>query len=171
MNLSMMYTRFERIVAGVLLAGMVVVILLATFSFLRTTGTTVLEWRGDLAYGTFQTLFDRVLAAIIALELAHSVHMMVKGKHGFTQVKTVLLIGVLAIVRKLILLEVSGTSGLFLLGLGGAILALGVVFALVHYVEMRESEKALPSPGAEDPSEIRKRTGEDPIEEDGRPLA
>ncbi len=154
MSFTRLYTRFERLVAMVLLLGMAVVIVLATFSFLRTIALTVTGWDGDLDYATFQTLFDRVLAAIIALELAHSVHQMVEGKHGFTQVKTVLVIGVLAVVRKLILLEVEATSGVFLLGLGGAILALGAVFALVHWVEKRESETALPSPGAEDPEHM-----------------
>lgn len=155
MSASQIYTRFERLIATVLLAGMVVVILLAAFSFLRTTVETAIDWRDPLDYATFQTLFDRVLAAIIALELAHSVHLMVQGKHGFTQVKTVLLIGVLAVVRKLILLEIGSTTGVFLVGIAAAILALGAVFALVHYVEMREDEKALPSPGADDPSRAR----------------
>lgn len=160
MDPSQLYTRFERLVATVLLIGMVAVILLATFSFLRTTVETTLDWQDPLAYGTFQTLFDRVLAAIIALELAHSVHMMVLGKHGFTQVKVVLLIGVLAVVRKLILLEIGETSGLFLLGIASAVLALGAVFALVHYVEVRENEKALPSPGAEDPGPAETEAGD-----------
>jgi len=159
MDPSHFYARFERLIAMVLLVGMVAVILLATFSFLRTVFETSLNWQDPLDYGAFQTLFDRVLAAIIALELAHSVQMMVQGKHGFTQVKVVLLIGVLAVVRKLILLEVDATSGMFLLGIAGAILALGAVFALVHFVEVRESEKALPSPGAEDPGDERSADG------------
>jgi len=153
MDFSRIYTKFERLIAIVLLAGMIAVILLATFSFLRTTFETSIDWQSPLAYTAFQTLFDRVLAAIIALELAHSVHMMALGKHGFTQVKVVLLIGVLAVVRKLILLEVEGTSGVFLIGIAAAILALGAVFAVVHYVEVRENERALPSPGATDPED------------------
>ena len=142
------YTLFERAVAGVLLAGIVAVVILASWSFLRSTFGVASDPASPLDYTTFQTLFDRVLAALIALELAHSVHQMVIGKHGFTQVKTIVVIGVLAVVRKLILLEIEETTGLFLLGIGAAILSLGIVFALIHWVEEREDESALPSPGA-----------------------
>lgn len=153
MNLDRLYTYFERTVAGVLLIGMAVVILLATWSFLRSTAEVTLNFGGNLDYSVFQTVFDRVLAAIIALELAHSVQQMVLGKHGMTQVKTVIIIGVLAVVRKLILLEIDTTSGLFLVGLAAAILALGAVFALVMWVEGRSGEQGLPSPGAVDDTE------------------
>lgn len=132
-----LYSRFERLIAGVLLIGMIAVILLATWSFLRDTAITVLTLDGALDYPTFQLLFDRVLAAVIALELAHSVQQMVEGKHGLAQVKTVVLIGILAVVRKLILLEIDTASGLFLLGLGGATLALGAVYAMIHWIEGR----------------------------------
>lgn len=146
--LARVYPTFERLVALVLLAGMVVVIALATWSFVQTTGLTAAEAGRTLDYTRFQVLFDRVLAAIIALELAHSVHQMVLGHHGFVQVKTVLLIGLLAVVRKLILLEIESTTGMFLIGIAGAVLALGIVFALVHYVERFQTATDLPSPGA-----------------------
>ncbi|RSK32319.1 hypothetical protein EJA01_13030 [Rhodovulum iodosum] len=132
------------------MAGMGVVILLATFSFLRTTVQATLGFGGALDYATFQTLFDRVLAAVIALELAHSVQQMAAGHRGLVQVKTVIIIGVLAVVRKLILLEVESTSGLFLIGVAAAILSLGLVLALTHWVGRTRGDDGgpLPSPGA-----------------------
>ncbi|MGF1561068.1 MAG: phosphate-starvation-inducible PsiE family protein [Geminicoccaceae bacterium] len=141
------YSQFERVTATCLLAGMIVVIVLATYSFLRSTVQTALAFDQVLDYAVFQTLFDRVLAAVIALELAHSVQQMALGKHGLTQVKTVLIIGVLAVVRKLILLEIDQTSGLFLVGLSAAVLSLGAIFALVHWVERRSSGELMASPG------------------------
>ena len=145
------YPRFERGVAKVLLAGMAVVIALAVINFVVTTLATVPRLIEQLDYRIFQTLFDRILAALIALELAHSVHQMASGKHGLRQVKTVIVIGVLAVVRKLVILEVHTTSGAFLAGLAAAILALGLLFALVHWIERERGDDAgTPSPGASD---------------------
>lgn len=144
------YLRFdwlERGVAYVLLAGMLAVIAL-TIVHLGAGLWSV--WTGSLVnlnYRDFQGLFDRILAALIALELAHSVRQTAAGEHGLIQVRTVLLIGVLAVVRKLILLEIETTSGLFLLGLAAAVLALGSVYALILWMETRAKADPPPAPG------------------------
>ena len=103
------YARFERLIAALLLAGMGVVILLTVVHFGVALVEITLDYDAGWDYRTFQTLFDRVLAAVIALELARTVQQMAAGKHGLTQVRTVVLIGVLAVVRKLILLEIETT--------------------------------------------------------------
>lgn len=148
MDFERIYGKFERVVSAALMLGMVVVILLASWSFLRSTATAAMDLSNPLDYATFQQLFDRVLAAIIALELAHSVQQMVAGKHGLAQVRTVVIIGVLAVVRKLIVLEVEETSGLFLVGIAAAVLSLGAVFLLIVWVEQRGA--AVPTPGSDD---------------------
>ncbi|MBB4212258.1 hypothetical protein CCR85_09335 [Rhodothalassium salexigens] len=129
------YQGFERLVAAALTIGLMAVVAMAALQFLIGVGETLWTLDTGFTYKTFQGLFERVLAAIIALELAHSVQQMAAGEHGLTQVRTVLLIGVLAVVRKFILLEIEQTSGLFLLGLGTAILALGFSYAAVFWVE------------------------------------
>lgn len=147
--LSKIYIYFERFVASVLLAGMAAVIVLATYSFLRSIANTATS-DPSLAYTSFQLFFDRLLAAIIAVELAHSVHQMVIGNRGMAQVKTVIVIGLLAIVRKLILVDMESTSGIFLLGIAATVLSLGAVFALVHWVEGRRTNgEAIATPGAD----------------------
>ena len=141
--ISSFYVGFERVVAAALLFGIAVVVLLAIESFGETVLATVLSVGGPpLDYAIFETLFDRILAALIALELAHSVHQMVEGKHGLSQVRTVIVIGVLALVRKLIVLDVATTSGFFLLGLAAAILSLGGLLALVQWIEARAPTEA-----------------------------
>ena len=145
------YARFERWVARILLGGMAVVIVLALWNFILTTLGALPHLMRPIDYTLFQTIFDRILATLIALELAHSVRQMATGKHGLTQVKTVIVIGVLAVVRKLIILEVETTSGVFLGGLAAAILALGALFALIHWLEERRGQAVeTPSPGASD---------------------
>ncbi|MBO0663739.1 phosphate-starvation-inducible PsiE family protein [Jiella sp. MQZ9-1] len=139
MHLVKLYFRFERVIANLLLVGMVGVVLLALWSFLRATGLALADLGHPLEYNSFQVLFDRVLAVVIALELAHSIHQMAIGDHRLAQVKTVVVIGVLAVVRKLILLEVDSTSGMFLAGLAATMIALGLLLVMVHWVDRRES--------------------------------
>ncbi|EAU42577.1 hypothetical protein FP2506_07046 [Fulvimarina pelagi HTCC2506] len=132
------YHVFERGIAYLLLLGMAVVVVLAVFSFARSL-ITIFTGVGDpLEYGAFQILFDRVLAAVIALELAHSIQQMATGDHRLAQVRTVIVIGVLAVVRKLILLEVDSTSGVFLMGLAATVLALGLALFLVSVIDRQE---------------------------------
>jgi uncharacterized membrane protein (DUF373 family) len=142
------YDYLERGVAYVLLAGMLAVIAL---TIVHVAAGLWSVWTGsliDMDYSDFQGLFERILAALIALELAHSVRQTASGDHGLIQVRTVLLIGVLAVVRKLILLEVESTSGLFLLGLAAAVLALGGVYALILWMETQTKTASAPAPGA-----------------------
>lgn len=135
------YRWFERGIGYVLLAGMAVVILLATWSFLYALVGPVRDGDAELEYAAFQRLFDKVLAAVIALELAHSVQQIAAGKHGLIQVRTVVLIGVLAVVRKLIVIDVDTTSGAFLAGLAAAVVALGSIYALIVWIETRVIEE------------------------------
>jgi uncharacterized membrane protein (DUF373 family) len=132
------YFRFERAIAGLLTVGMCVGVLFATAWFAIGLFETVLQVDSGLDYLTFQALFERVLAAVIALELARSVQQMAAGRHGLAQVRTVALIGVLAVVRKLIVIDIESTSGMFLLGLAAAVLALGAVYAMTLYTARLE---------------------------------
>ena len=150
MQLDDLYRHFERGVAFVLMAGMVVVIALAVWSFLRATGTAAADPAAALDYPVFQTLFDRLLAAIIALELAHSVQLMVTGRRGLVQLRAVLAIGVLAVVRKLILIDIGSVDPLLLVGLSAAIVALAAALAALSWVQHRAEVERLPSPGAEE---------------------
>ncbi|QFT46353.1 hypothetical protein FIU97_07160 [Roseivivax sp. THAF40] len=129
------YERFAASISMLLLLGMAVVILVATFSFLRLTAGVVIGAPGGTSYTTLQALFDALLGAIIALELAHSVHLMVIGQRGFAQVRIVLVIGILAVVRKLIVVELEQVSGVLLMGLAAAVIALGAIYATLLWLD------------------------------------
>jgi Phosphate-starvation-inducible E. len=115
---------------------MVVVIALAGWSFLRLTYFVAAAPLADIGYGTFQVLFDRLLATVIALELARSVMLLVEGRHGLVQVRIILVIGLLAVVRKLIVIEVETVEPVLLFGLAGAILALSVALGMLLYLDL-----------------------------------
>ncbi len=131
------YHRFSHLVYTLLLIGMGLVILIATFSFLRVTVEVFLQAGPGVPYARLQGIFDSLLGAVIALELAHSVHLMTTGRRGFGQVRVVLAIGILAVVRKLIVIELEAVSGGLLLGLAAAVVALGGVYALLVWLDRK----------------------------------
>lgn len=131
---------FERLISVLLLIGMVVVISLAAWSFLRLTYVVASDPAVDIVYVTFQTLFDRLLAAVIALELARSVLLLVEGHRGLLQVRIILVIGLLAVVRKLILIELEAADPALLFALAAAILALAGALALVMFMDPKREK-------------------------------
>ena len=148
MRLSELYPLFERVIAAALLVGMIFVVILSAISFGQSlVEIAISKLNEPMSYQNLQLLFGKVLAALIALELAHSVHQTATGKHGLIQVKTIIVIGVLAVVRKLIPLDFERQPEM-LYGLAAAILALGILFALINYVEERRGGDAVPmAPG------------------------
>ncbi|MFD1341542.1 phosphate-starvation-inducible PsiE family protein [Litorisediminicola beolgyonensis] len=134
-----LYHHATALVAVLLLLGTMAVIGLATASFLRLTFQVAAESGLSVSYTTLQALFDLLLGAVIAIELAHSVHLMLSGGSIYAQVRIVLVIGLLAVVRKLIVVELEAVSGALLLGLAAAVLALGIAFAILVWIE-RETD-------------------------------
>lgn len=71
------------------------------------------------------------MTALIALEFNHTILSILNRKASIVQLRTVILIAMLAMVRKLIILDFATVQPLVLFGLGFAVLALGCVYWLV----------------------------------------
>jgi len=128
------YQRFEEGVVFTLTALMAVVILLALWNVaLKVVGGIVLASGLDLTdYSVFQTLFGMFFVVIIALEFKKSLLVAGQRADSIVQVRTVVLIAMLAALRKLIILETGKADSMYLFGLAAVILALGAVFWLVR---------------------------------------
>lgn len=83
-------------------------------------------------YAVFQAVFGMIFTVIIALEFKRSLLVIAERQHGVVQVRAVVLIALLAVVRKLIILDLKDTDAMQLLALAAAILALGAVYWLVR---------------------------------------
>ena len=77
-----------------------------------------------------------VFTVIIALEFKRSLLVVTERKHGIVQVRTVILIALLAVVRKLMIIDLLDAAQLF--AFSGVIVALGSVFWLVRDQDRRE---------------------------------
>lgn len=135
------YNQFEHIVVMFLTALIAVVIIAGLWNLtLKIFYNLILTDTFDPTdYVVFQSVFGMIFSVIIALEFKRSLLVVAERRNSIVQVRTVILLAMLAIVRKLIILDLSHTSPLHLLALAAAILALGAVHWLVRDQDRRES--------------------------------
>lgn len=129
------YRRFERIISLILTLAIGLLVLVAMF-FLMSNVFTLLfvQTQDPFNFRLFQAIFDMVLTILIAMEFNNSIvrTMEEEGRlGGFIHVEVVVLIAIMAVVRKFMVMDVEGVDPLYLLGLGGAILALGATYWLL----------------------------------------
>jgi len=133
------YVQFERLVGLALNACVSVVILYAIANLVHGLIDAFMADPRTFDYQVFQGLFEMILTVLIALEFNHSLAEVVKGRGSLVQVKTVVLIGILVVVRKFVLIDLETATAQILLGLAAAILALGVVYWLVVDIDRRRA--------------------------------
>ena len=132
------YERFEHAVVLVLTALIVAVVASATWRLAAAVLALVLSNQVDPAnQEVFQAVFGMIFTVIIALEFKHSLLIVLARQESVVRVRSVVLIAMLAMVRKFIILDLSGAEPLQLFALAAAILALGVVYWLVREQDRR----------------------------------
>jgi uncharacterized membrane protein (DUF373 family) len=131
-DLLSFYEKFEHIVIFILTALIAVFIVFAVWNLALKLFQIITSSSLDPTdYAVFQAVFGAIMTVIIALEFKRSLLVSTERKQSVVQVRTVILIALLAIVRKLLILDVSqATTQLF--ALAAAIIALGAVYWLVR---------------------------------------
>jgi uncharacterized membrane protein (DUF373 family) len=132
------YERFEQIVSLILtlLIAIVIITALAHLVF-RIVLLIMLNVVDPANQTVFQTIFGMIMTVLIALEFKHSVIAVLERHNNIVQVRTVVLIALLALVRKFIIIDASHVEALTLIGLALATLALGCVYWLIREQERR----------------------------------
>lgn len=138
------YEKFEQVVVFVLTILIALIVLAALWNLLKLVATSLLlvDIFDPTDPAVFQTVFGAIFTVVIALEFKRSLLVIVERRFGIVQVRAVVMIAILAVVRKFIILELSQTEAMKLLALGAAILALGIVYWLVRDQDRREAEAA-----------------------------
>jgi uncharacterized membrane protein (DUF373 family) len=132
------YERFEQTVALVLAWLIAVIILVALWDLAKEVVLLAMHDKLDpLDHRVFQAIFGQILTVLIALEFKHSIIRVIAAGESIIQVKTVLLVAVLALARKLIILDLSQYSADTVFALAAVLLALGVTYWLVRDRETR----------------------------------
>jgi uncharacterized membrane protein (DUF373 family) len=84
-------------------------------------------------------IFGMIMTVLIALEFNHAIMSILHRKESIVQLRTVILIALLAMARKFIIIDFTGLEPLAVLGLACAVLALGLVYWLVREQDRREA--------------------------------
>jgi uncharacterized membrane protein (DUF373 family) len=138
------YERFEQVVVFVLTVLIAAIVVAALWNLVKLVVTSLLlvDLFDPTEPAVFQALFGAIFTVVIALEFKRSLLVVVERRFGIVQVRTVVMIAMLAVVRKFIILDLGGIDPLKLLALGAAMLALGIVYWLVRDQDRREAEAA-----------------------------
>jgi uncharacterized membrane protein (DUF373 family) len=139
-KLLTLYQKFEHAVVLVLTLLISIVIALAVWNLALKILLSIVASRGfdPSDYAVFQALFGMIFTVIIALEFKRSLLVVAERRQSIVQVRTVILLALLAIVRKLIILDLATTETMQLFALAASILSLGVVYWLVRDQDRRE---------------------------------
>jgi uncharacterized membrane protein (DUF373 family) len=133
------YEKFEHAVILIVTGLIAVVVAFAVWNLLLKVAGSILNRGFDPTdYEIFQAIFGMIFTVIIALEFKRSLLVVAERRQGVVQARTVILIAMLAIVRKLLIIDLSATDAFHLFALSAAVLALGAVYWLVREQDRRE---------------------------------
>jgi uncharacterized membrane protein (DUF373 family) len=141
-QLLTLYQKFEQAVL-LLLTGLIAIVVVAAMWNLTlkiVVSLVVAQTFDPTDHAVFQTVFGMIFTVIIALEFKRSLLVATERRRSIVQVRAVILIAMLAIVRKVIILDIAATDAMQLFGLAAAILALGAVYWLVRDQDVRPGE-------------------------------
>lgn len=145
------YERFELLISHMLVLLISIIILVALY---RLADDVFFELvRGalnPLDHKEFQLIFGEIMTVLIAMEFRHSILRVIAGRGSLVSTKTVVLIAILALVRKFIILDLSETGAAGMAAMAFVTLALGLVYWM-----MRERDDRLcpPAQNTEPPAE------------------
>ena len=146
-RLMTVYERFEQVVAITLSGVMSMVVVISLIQLIRIVFTLlVMDALNPLDHKVFQLVFGATMTLLIAMEFKHSIVRVALRRDSIIQVKTVILIGLIALARKFVILDPEASPGK-IAALAGATLALGATYWL-----LRERDDRAAKTSEHDPS-------------------
>ncbi len=140
LSVMSLYERFEQVIALALGLFIAVIIVLTLVRLFVTALPMLLEGVLDpLSPGVFTSIFGMIMTVLIAMEFKHSIIKVALRKEGIVQVRTVMLIALLALGRKFIILDSAKTGAATIAALAAGLLALGIVYWLMGKQEHETS--------------------------------
>ncbi|GBQ18492.1 phosphate-starvation-inducible PsiE family protein [Tanticharoenia sakaeratensis] len=131
---SKLFDLFEELSMLVLTIGIMVIAAIGLFHVVVMVAAVVLSTTfAPTSPAVLQSVFALFFTVLIALEFKHSILVLPEAQsHSMIRMRSVLLIGMMATVRKFIVLDLNGVNVLEMLALSAAVLALGSVYWLVR---------------------------------------
>ncbi|WP_425294512.1 phosphate-starvation-inducible PsiE family protein [Methyloversatilis discipulorum] len=142
------YERFEQVVVITLSGVMSMVIVISLIQLIRHVFTLlVMDALNPLDHKVFQLVFGATMTLLIAMEFKHSIVRVALRRDSIIQVKTVILIGLIALARKFVILDPEASPGK-IAALAGATLALGATYWLLRERDDRAAETSEHDPSS-----------------------
>ena len=129
------YDRFEQVVTVVLMLLISAVIAVSVIRLAIDVAATFAGGLATLSELQFEEIFGRIMTVLIALEFNNSILQVLKTHQHILQVRTVVLIAVLAIARKFIIIDLDHYDWGTLIALAVIIGALGGTYWLLLNAE------------------------------------
>jgi uncharacterized membrane protein (DUF373 family) len=127
------YQRFEHLVALMLTILVSLIMLVAMYRLsIGIIHDLIFGFLNPLEHEVFQSLFGEIMTLLIAMEFNHTIHLVAMRKQNIIQVKTVLLIAILALARKVIIMDLHQITSGQIEALAAITLALGIVYWLMR---------------------------------------
>lgn len=127
------YEKFEHLIISLLTAIIAALVGAATWQLILHTFALVRSHMLDPRDSqVFQSVFGMVLTVLIAMEFKHSLLVVLHHQRDIVQIRSVVLIALLALVRKFIILDIYQTQPAVVFALAAASLSLGIVFWMVR---------------------------------------
>ncbi len=146
------YERFEQAVALVFMGIIAVVVAAALFQLVADVFRLVVQGTfNPLTHQSFQLVFGGMMTLLIAMEFGHSILRVGARRGSVIQVRTVILVALLALTRKFIVLDIGATVPATVGGLAAATVALGVVYWLILDGDARLARRREAAQGGEAP--------------------
>jgi uncharacterized membrane protein (DUF373 family) len=143
-RLLSLYQRFEHVVV-IVLTGLIAIIIVAAMWSLTLKilfGLVAVESFDPTDHAVFQGVFGMVFTVIIALEFKRSLLVVAERRNTIVQVRTVILLALLAILRKFIILDLKTTDAAQIIALATSLLALGGAYWMVRDQDRRDNAAA-----------------------------
>lgn len=135
------YERFEQ--AVVITLTLLIMAIVAAATWRLATSVVLLLLTAEIDPGNqkvFQTVFGMIFT-VIALEFKHSLLVVLTRQESVVRVRSIVLIAMLAMVRKFIIIDLGTTDAMEIFALAAAILSLGVVYWLVREQDQRVGDR------------------------------
>jgi uncharacterized membrane protein (DUF373 family) len=142
------YHAFEQISFSIIIVFVALVVVDSLIFIAIKLGE---DFVADIAFRESVILRDAfapLLTVIILLELNHSIIAAMRARSGAIQVRIVVIIAIIVVARKIILLDYSSAGIETFLGIGGMLLALGVLYWLIADADRKRAVPAAASTAA-----------------------
>ncbi|BDV41596.1 hypothetical protein GURASL_05190 [Geotalea uraniireducens] len=127
------YHLFENLIANILVLLISFIVAIALFKLGEDVINLLVNRAFDpLKHETFQTVFGGIMTLLIAMEFKHSILVVAKRQQNIIQVKTVILVSLLALARKFIILDIQAIEAAKIAALALALISLGAVYWLMR---------------------------------------